>query len=501
MEETRVARSGPPRGAHDPQLRYGTSQARWVLGATVLGSGIVFLDGTVVQIAVPAIGDDLGTSLSELQWTINAYLVTLSALMLLGGNLGDRFGRRRMFVVGLAGFTLASLLCGLAPSAGFLIVARALQGVGGALLVPGSLSIIAATFHPDDRPKAIGAWSGLAGVASAAGPFLGGWLIDSISWRLLFLVNLPLAAAAIWITVRHVPENRSPAQTRLDLPGAALAATALAGITYAAIEQGGVLRPTAALIGVAAAVAFVVVERRSQHPLLQLDLFASRQFTGANLSTVAVYAGLGGAFFLVVLQLQFSLGYSALAAGTALVPFTALLLVVSPAAGQLSQRIGARVPMTAGPIIAAGGMVLLSRISPGDRYASGVLPGVVIFGLGMSLTVAPLTAAVFASVDEERVGVASGINNAAARVAGLLAVAALPALSGIPSDGAVEPGLGGGFATGMRISASITALGGVIAFAAIRGTARVCSVPQPSVLHSCHDPGVWELPNRDAVGA
>ena len=234
--------------------------------------------------------------------------------------------------------------------------------------------------------------------------------------------------------------------------------------------------------------------------MLQLDLFASKQFTGANLSTVAVYAGLGGAFFLVVLRLQFSLGYSALAAGTALVPFTALLLVVSPGAGQLSQRLGARVPMTAGPIIAAGGMILLSRISPGDRYATGVLPGVVIFGLGMSLTVAPLTAAVFASVDEERAGVASGINNAAARVAGLLAVAVLPALSGIPTDGAVASGLGSGFATGMRISAATTALGGVIAFAAIRGTARVCSVPQPSVLYSCHDPGVRQLPYREAVG-
>ena len=494
-----MARSGPLPAAHEPQLRYGTGQARWVLGATVLGSGIVFLDGTVVQVAVPAIGDDLGTSLSGLQWTVNAYLVTLSALLLLGGNLGDRFGRRRMFVVGLAGFTFASLLCGLAPSAGFLILARALQGVGGALLVPGSLSIIAATFHPDDRPKAIGAWSGLAGVASAAGPFLGGWLIDSISWRLLFLVNVPLAAVAIWITVRHVPESHDEAQTRLDLPGAALAAMALASITYAAIEQDGALRPIAAVVGAAAAVAFVIVERRSQHPMLQLDLFASRQFTGANLSTVAVYAGLGGAFFLVVLRLQFSLGYSALAAGAALVPFTALLLVVAPGAGQLSQRIGARAPMTVGPIIAAGGMVLLSRISPGDHYASGVLPGVVIFGLGISLTGAPLTAAVFASVDDDRAGVASGINNAAARVAGLLAVAALPALSGIPTDGALASGLGSGFATGMRISAAITALGGIIAFAAIRGTARVSSVHQPSVLHPCHDPGIRQRPHREAV--
>ena len=229
-----------------PSIRYGTAQARWVLAATVLGSGVAFLDSTVVNVALPAIGADLHTSLTGLQWTVNAYLVTLSALLLLGGSLGDRFGRRRMFVTGLAGFTLASLLCGVAPTAGFLIAARAIQGVAGALLVPGSLSIIAATFHHDDRGRAIGAWSGLAGVASSVGPFLGGWLIDSVSWRLIFFLNVPLAATAIAIAVRHVPETRSSTQSPLDFTGAALITSALACISYAAIEHSG-MASTAAL--------------------------------------------------------------------------------------------------------------------------------------------------------------------------------------------------------------------------------------------------------------
>ena len=475
-----------------PEIRYGTATAGWVLAATVLGSGVAFLDGTVVNVALPAISEDLGTSLTGLQWIVNAYLVTLSALLLLGGSLGDRLGRRRVFVVGLAGFTVASLLCGLAPSSGFLIAARAVQGVGGALLVPGSLSIIAATFHPDDRVRAIGAWSGLAGVASSIGPFLGGWLIDAVSWRLIFLVNVPLAATAVAIAVRHVPETRSSTPSRLDIPGAVLVTTALAGICYAAIEHRGAPSAAALTVGVAALVGFVLVERTSSHPMLPLGIFRSRQFTGTNLTTLAVYAGLGGALFLVVLRLQVTLAYSALEAGAALVPFTGVMLALSPGAGLLSQRIGPRAPLTVGPIVAATGILVLSRVSAGDRYVAAVLPGVLVFGLGMALTVAPLTASVLATVSDELTGVASGVNNAVARLAGLLAVAGLPALAGIAADGPIATSLDTGFATALRIAAAVAAVGGVIAAVAVRQTTRVRAVAHPSLSHACHDPALVE---------
>ena len=469
-------------------VRSGTATARWVLAATVLGSGVAFLDGTVVNVALPAIRDDLGTSLTGLQWTVNAYLVTLSALLLLGGSLGDRFGRRSMFVAGLAGFTIASLLCGLAPSSGFLIAARALQGVGGALLVPGSLSIIAATFHPDDRGSAIGAWSGLAGVASSVGPFLGGWLIDAVSWRLIFLINVPLAAAAIWIAIRHVPETRSSTRVPLDTTGAGLVTIGLAALSYAAIEHEGSASVVAAAIGVLALGAFLFVERASSHPMLPLGIFRSRQFSGTNLTTLAVYAGLSGAIFLVVLRLQVSLGYSALEAGASLVPFTLVMLTLSAAAGRLGQRVGARIPMTVGPLVAAFGILLLSGVAPGDEYLTAVLPGVAVFGLGMAITVAPLTAAVLGSVGDEMTGIGSGVNNAVARLAGLLAVAVLPALAGIAADGPIELSLDRGYGTALRIAAIVTALGGVIAALAVRETSRVRPVAHPSHLQACHDP-------------
>lgn len=473
-----------------PAIRYGTPAARWVIAATVLGSGIAFLDSTVVNVALPAISEDLGTSLTGMQWTVNAYLVTLSALLLLGGSLGDRFGRRRMFVTGLAWFTLASLLCGVAPTPGVLIAARAIQGVGGALLVPGSLSIIAAAFHPADRGRAIGAWSGLAGVTASIGPFLGGWMIDAVSWRLIFLINVPLAAAAIAVAVRHVPETRSYDRRPLDFTGALLVTTALAGISYAAIEHSGAASALAAAVGVCALAGFLVVERSSPHPMLPLRIFRSGQFTGTNLTTLAVYAGLGGALFLVVLRLQISLGYSALEAGAALVPFTLLMLTLSSKAGQLAQRIGARWPMTVGPLVTAAGIILLSRVSPGSRYVTDVLPGIVVFGLGMALTVAPLTAAVLASVGDEMTGVASGVNNAVARLAGLLAVAGLPALAGIATDGSVGASLDHGYATALRIAAFVTSFGGVVAALLVRETSRVRTAPHPSPFHACHDPCV-----------
>lgn len=474
--------------ASTPYVRYGTPAGRGVIAATVLGSGVAFLDGTVVTVALPAIGDDLGTSLAGLQWTVGAYLVTLSALLLLGGTLGDHFGRRRAFVAGLGGFTAASVLCGLAPTAGTLVGARALQGAGAALLVPGSLSIIAATFHPDDRSRAVGAWSGLAGVASALGPFLGGWLVDAATWRLVFLINIPLAAVAAWLAVRHVPETRDPGAGRLDFPGAALVTVALAGLSYAAIEHAGSRSVAAAVIGGSALAAFVAVERAKERPMLPLRLFRSRQFTGANLTTFAVYAGLSGALFLVVMQLQVSLAYSALEAGASLVPFTVIMLFLSPRAGALAQRTGPGLPMTVGPLLAAAGLMLLSGIGPGDGYAGGVLPGVVVFGTGMAVTVAPLTSAVLAAVEERHAGLASGVNNAVARLAGLLAVAVLPAVAGVSSGASLAAGLDAGFVTAVRISAALCALGGLVSAALVRRGTPVPVTVHPAPSHACHDP-------------
>ncbi len=401
---------------------------------------------------------------------------------------------------GWGGFTLASLLCGLAPSAGFLIAARALQGVGGALLVPGSLSIISSTFHRDDRGRAIGAWSGLAGIAGALGPFLGGWLIGAASWRLIFLINVPLAAAAIWITLRHVPETSSPEPGRLDVPGAALVTVGLAGIAYAAIERNGTASVVTAVIGVAALIGFLLREHATPHPMLPLGIFRSRQFTGANLTTFAVYAGLGGALFLVVLRLQVSLGYSALEAGASLVPFTVLMLLVSPAAGQLGQRIGPRVPMTVGPLVAGCGLLLFGQIGPGDGYASSVLPAVVVFGLGMALTVAPLTAAVLGSVADTQAGIASGVNNAVARLAGLLAVAVLPALAGIATDQSLATSLDTGYSTALRICAGLCAGGAVISVLLVRQSVAVRTTVHPAVSQACQDPCVETVGAPEASG-
>jgi EmrB/QacA subfamily drug resistance transporter len=473
-----------------PEVRFGTATARWTVAATVLGSGMAFLDGTVVNVALPSISEDLGASVTGLQWIVNAYLVTLSALLLLGGSLGDRYGHRTVFVAGAAVFTVASVLCGFAPTTGFLIAARTLQGVGGAMLVPGSLAIIAATFHPDDRGRAIGAWSGLAGVASSLGPFLGGWLIDSVSWRLVFLINVPLAAATIWISIRHVPDTRSSLHAPIDIPGAALITVALAGISYAAIDHGSGAAIIAAVVGAIALVGFLVVEHRSTHPMLPLRLFRSPQFTGTNLTTLAVYAGLGGGLFLLVLRLQVSLGYSALEAGASLVPFTIIMLVLSPFAGQLGQRVGARIPLTVGPIVASVGLFMLSGLGVGDSYVRDVLPGVIVLSLGMAITVAPLTAAVLGSVGDEMAGVASGVNNAVARFASMLAVAALPGLAGIATGGSLAESIDSGYQTALRIAAVVTAVGGVVAAFLVGRTAEVRPTAHPGIGYACQDAGL-----------
>jgi EmrB/QacA subfamily drug resistance transporter len=477
--------------AGEAAIRYGTAQGRWVILAAVLGSGVVFLDGTVVNVALPAISRDLGASVRGLEWMLDGYLVTLSSLLLLGGSAGDRYGRRRVFVAGLAGFVAASVLCGLAPGVGFLIAARAVQGVAGALLVPASLSIISSAFDPADRGRAVGAWSGLAAVAGAAGPLLGGWLVDASSWRLIFFLNVPLAAVAVTIALRHVPESRDEDAGPLDGAGATSVSLGTALAAYALIEHGqGAASVVAGLAGVVALAAFVAIESRRDHPMLPLSLFRSHQFTGANLTTFAVYGAMSAAMFLFVLRLQVSLGYSALEGGASLLPFTGLMLTLSARIGGLAQRIGPRRPMTVGPLVSATGLWWFSRIGPGDHYVTAVFPAVILFGLGQTITVSPLTAAVLAAVDRRRAGVASGVNNAAARLAGLLGIAVIPAVAGIGSGAGVAAGLDHGYATALRISAAACACGGAISWLFVRTAAPVQPITHPSPVYACHDSSV-----------
>ncbi|MFE2143443.1 MFS transporter [Streptomyces sp. NPDC059456] len=426
--------AGVPAG---PGVALASARGRWIVLATVLGSSMALLDSTVVNVALPTIGEDLGADLAVLQWTVNAYLVTLAGLILVGGALGDRFGRRRIFVLGVVWFAAASLLCGIAPNAGVLVAARALQGIGGALLTPGSLALIQGSIAAGDRARAVGLWSGFGGVGAAVGPFLGGWLVDGPGWRWVFLLNVPVAAVCAPVALRHVPESRDPqAHGRFDVLGAALGAAALALLTYALIEarSGSPLVIASAVGGVLLSAAFVYVERHRADPMMPPDIFASRQFTAVNLVTLFVYAAFSGFFFLVVLQLQVVSGYSAMAAGAALLPTTALMLLLSARSGALGERIGPRIPLTVGPLLCAAGMLLMLRVGPDASYVRDVLPALVVMGMGMVALVAPLTATVLSSVDPGRAGLASGINNAAARAAGLLAVAALPLLAGMGPD-------------------------------------------------------------------
>jgi EmrB/QacA subfamily drug resistance transporter len=455
------------------ELRMGTAAGRWVLVTTVLGSGIVMIDGTVVNVALARIGQDLDAGFSDLQWTVNAYTLALASLILLGGSLGDHFGRRRIFLIGVVWFALASLACGLAPSAEVLIAARALQGVGGALLTPGSLALISASFHGPDRSAAVGAWSGLGGIAGAVGPFLGGFLVEW-TWRAVFLINIPLAALVVVVALRHVPESRdAESAPGLDVSGSVLGALGLGLLTWGLTTLGAEgatplgLGTTAA--GVAALVAFVLVERRSPHPLVPPSLFADRVFSAANAATLLIYGPLSVVFVVLVLQLQTVAGFSPVAAGTALLPLTVLMLLFSARVGALAGRIGPRLPMTVGPLVSACGLLLLLRVGPGASWLADVLPAMVVFGVGMTLTVSPLTATVLDAAPDRFVGAASGVNNAVARAAGLLAVAVIPGLAGITGDAYADPvALDAGFRTSVLISAALVVLAAVVSFAFVR---------------------------------
>lgn len=459
----------------DSALAYRSARGRWVLTATVLGSGIAMLDSTVVGIALPRIGEDFHADLPTLQWVVTAYTLTLTAFLLLGGSLGDRFGRRRIFVIGVTWFAAASALCAAAPNAATLIAARALQGVGGALLMPGSLAILQASFRPADRSAAIGAWSGLGGVANAAGPLVGGYLLAIASWRWVFVINLPLAAAVIAIAVRHVPESVDEgAAPSVDVPGAALGVVALTTVSYALIEAsqrgwGSALIVSMLVAGVAAGAAFVGLERRKPEPMLPLSIFGSVQFTATNVVTFCMYGAMGGVFFLLPVTLQQVSGYSPLEAGLTLLPVTVLMLLFSARSGRLASRIGPRLQMTVGPLVVAVGLLLLTRVTDDRFYPTGALPGVLVLGLGLVITVAPLTATAMSSAPGAHAGLASAVNNDVARAAGLFAVAVLPVASGLTGSAYLHPAV---FAHGFRVATVVAtlicALGGVVAALTIR---------------------------------
>ncbi|MGE5829206.1 MAG: MFS transporter, partial [Micromonosporaceae bacterium] len=469
------------------ELRLSSAAGRWVLTATVLGSGLAMLDATIVNVALPTIGRDLQAPLSGLQWTITGYTLSLAALILLGGALGDRYGRRRIFILGVIWFAVASLLCAGAQTVGWLAGARVLQGVGGALLTPGSLALIQASFAPEDRARAVGAWSGLSGVAAAVGPFLGGWLIQGPGWRWAFLANVPVAAVVVAVTLRRVPESRDEtASGRFDVLGTVVGALSLAAVTYALIVaaqpgRSGIAVGAGAL-GVAFGIAFGLLQRRRHNPVLPLDVFASGQFRAVNVVTLVVYAALAGVFFLFIMQLQVVVGLSALAAGTAMLPVTLLMLLLSARAGALAQQIGPRWPMTVGTLLAAAGVLLMSRVDAYANYARDVLPAAVLFGLGLSATVAPLTATVLATAERRRAGIASGVNNAVARVAQLLAVAALPLLVGLSGDDYRSPAV---FTAGFRMAMYLCA-GGLLAGSVLS-------------LLTIHDDALREVPARPTI--
>ena len=461
-------------------LKLHSAAGRWVVAGSVLGSGAVFLESSVVNVALPAIARDFHVGVVGLQWVINGYLLTLSALMLLGGALGDRFGRPRVFAIGCVAFAIVSGGCALAPGLISLVGLRVIQGAAGALLVPNSLAMLDTAFAGEERGAAIGQWAAWSAVSTAAGPFAGGWLVNAFNWRWVFSAVILFALAAALIVVRYIASGRvrgaagRDARERIDYLGAALGTLALAGIVGALMAGPAIgFRDWRVLAagagGVVCMAAFIVAERRARTPILPLAIFRSQQFSGVNATTFLVYAALSGLFFLLMPQLQGNLHYSALRAGAALTPANVIMLVFSPIAGRASARIGPRVLMTVGAIVAAVGMLLFARVQAGASYLTTILPAIVIFGIGLSILVAPLTSAVLSAVKESDTGIALGINNAVARLAGLIATAALPLAAGIGGSAKLEgEAFAAGYARAMLICAGLCAAGSLVAFATVR---------------------------------
>jgi EmrB/QacA subfamily drug resistance transporter len=439
------------------------------LVATVAASGMAALDATVVNVALPHIGQDLDASVSQLQWVLTGYLLALASLILLGGALGDHYGRRKIFLIGTVWFAAASLLCGLAPTIGVLIAARVLEGVGAALLTPGSLAILQASFRQEDRAKAVGAWSGLGGVAGALGPFVGGWLVDGPGWRWAFLINVPLAAVVVACSLAAVPETRDPHAARaLDLAGAALGVVGLGAATWALTEAGprGWTSPTVVVAGVVAVISLGAFVHRMLHaadPLVPPSLFESREFTVTNLATVLLYAAIGVTFFLVAYELQVGAGWSAFQAGIALLPTTVFMVLFSAKSGELAQRIGPRLQLTVGPLLVSAGLLVLSRIGTDATWAGDVLPGAILLGIGLTTFVAPLTATVMGSVSSDEVSIASGVNNAIARTASLASLSVIPSVSGL-SSASTPDAVTSAFRTSLIIVAVLAAAAAPLSF-------------------------------------
>ena len=463
-------------GADSQLVASGTPQGRWILAAAVLGSGMAMLDGTVVNIALRTVGHDLGATVQQLQWVVNAYLLALASLILVGGSLGDHLGRRRVFTIGVAWFAVASALCGVAQNPEQLILARLVQGMGAALLTPGSLAMIQGSFRRADRGRVIGQWAGLGGIAAAIGPLLGGWIVGHLSWRWIFLINIPVAVVVLVLTARHVPESRDPQAARsFDVLGAVFGVLGLGGATFALIEAGDA--PTAyvvaaALVGVTSLVLFVVFERRHHDALVPMHLFASRTFSVANVLTLLVYGALGSMLFFLVLQLQVVTGWTPLKAGLSTVPLTLVMLLLSSRSGALAARIGPRLPLTVGPVLCGLGTLVLRGIDADTDYLTGVLPGMVVFASGLVLLVAPLTSSVLAAAPDRYAGIASGINNAVARTGSLLAVSALPAVVGIAGADYRDPAVfAAGYQQAQLICAVLLFAGGAISFVGLRDPA------------------------------
>lgn len=450
-------------------------EGRLTLAAVTLGSGVSILGGTIVNVALKAMGEDLHADLDVLQWVINGYLLALASLVLVGGAIGDRLGRRRVYVAGIALFAIGSALCALSTAAPQLIVFRVVQGLGAALATPGALSIIRASFREEDRASAIGTWAGMSGVAGAIGPFVGGWLIEQAGWPSIFWINIPLCLIVVLLCLRYAPESRNPQAARgFDVTGAVLSVLVLGTLTFA-LTSGGDGGPAmwGSLVACAlTGVAFVLRQMRAAHPLVPPSLFSDRVFTAANLMTLLVYGAFGAAMFVLALQLQISLRWSALDAGLATLPVTIALLLLSSRASALSARIGPRLPMALGPLTCAAGLLLLARAAAGTSYWAGVLPGITVFALGLALLVAPLTSTVVAAVPDEYAGTASGINNAVARAGSLLAVAALPAVVGLPGREYADPAaMTVAHHDAMLLCAAMLAAGGTVSWWGLRGTA------------------------------